>query len=306
LISQSIQKNDREAMPKIYIMNETGNARFYDFDRDTVYVGRAGDNDIQIKDRFVSRLHLKINQVGDRFFIKDLKSTNGTYINGKPLISGIGFEVDKGAPIVIGTSVLCLGEMPANDPKSILKTMEPYRELVNDIYDFDVDRPMTYQKNLDLINRVSNILSQSSSIDTILGNVLDNVLDFFHRVDRCAIILIDKETNQISKAVVRCQDDVDILETWYSQEVVDHVLSEGNAVMIPDTNTKDEYNLSDTLKILKIGSVLCIPLISGAQMEGIFYIDSTDGVNGFRKDDLSLFSSMGAAIAMTVENSYLQ
>jgi GAF domain-containing protein len=76
--------------------------------------------------------------------------------------------------------------------------------------------------------------------------------------------------------------------------------------MIPDTNTKDEYNLSDTLKILKIGSVLCIPLISGAQMEGIFYIDSTDGVNGFRKDDLSLFSSMGAAIAMTVENSYLQ
>jgi len=287
-------------------MNETGQARFYDFNRDTIYVGRSGDNDIQIKDRFVSRLHLKINQVGQRFFIKDLKSTNGTYINGKPIISGIGFEVEKGAPIVIGTSVICLGRMPKDDAQSILKTMKPYRELVSDIYDLETDRPMTYQMNLNLLNRVSDILSQDTSIDSKLGKVLDNILDFFNRVDKSAILLIDKETGQISKTVIRCQDEIDLQDSWYSQEVVDMVLKEGNAVIIPDTDAKDDYSLSDTLKVLRIGSVLCIPLISGAQMGGVFYIDSVDGVNGFRKDDLSLFSSMSAAIAMTVENSYLQ
>ncbi|MBN1849202.1 MAG: FHA domain-containing protein [Deltaproteobacteria bacterium] len=293
-------------MPKIYIMNETGQARFYDFDRDTIYVGRSGDNDIQIKDRFVSRLHLKINQVGKRFFIKDLKSTNGTYINGKPIISGIGFEVEKGAPIVIGTSVICVGEMPKNDAQSILKAMKPFRELVNEIYDLDPDRPMTYQKNLDLMNRVKNILTQKTPIDDRLGKVLDDILDFFNRVDKSAIILIDKENGQISKTIIRCQDELDLEEPWYSQNVVDMVVGERNAVVIPDTDVEDEYNLSDTLKVLKIGSVLCIPLISGAQMEGVFYIDSIDGVNGFRKDDFALFSSMGAAIAMTVESSYLQ
>jgi hypothetical protein len=288
-------------------MNQSGDTVLYNLECDTVYIGRSGNNDIQIKDRFVSRLHLKVNQVGNRFFIKDLKSTNGTFVNGKPLISGIGFEVDEGVPIVIGASVICLGEMPAKDAQAVLKTIKPYGELLDDVYDLKQDRAMTYQRNLDLINRISHILSQSLPLDSMLGKVLDNILDFFNRIDKCAIILVDHETQQISKTVVRCQDEMENDNTWYSQEVVDRVLSGGNVVMIPDTSMEDdEYSLSDTLKILKIGSVMCLPLISGAQLEGVFYVDSVDGVTGFRKDDLSILTSMSAAIATTLENSSWQ
>ena len=42
--------------------------------------------------------------------IEDLKSKNGTFVNGKQLKPGIIIEIKQGVPSVIGMSVLCLGK----------------------------------------------------------------------------------------------------------------------------------------------------------------------------------------------------
>lgn len=289
-------------MPKIFIINESGNARNYDLDNNTIYVGRSSDNDIQIEDNFVSRRHLKINRKGNRYFVKDLKSTNGTFVNGKQLISGLECEVDEGVPIVIGMSVICVGEKVSQEVLSMLHSARVPEEYTHETYSLTQDRPLTFRNNMELINRVSKILSQSLHIDNILENVAECILDFFPRVDKSVIILTDKETGTILKVIVKYQDELEDANISYSQDVMDQVLRDGNAVMIPDTNVDDEYHLSDTLRMAKIGSVMCIPLISGTQMGGLVYIDSVDDVSGFRKEDLSLFTSLSAAIAMTVTN----
>src|SRR6476620_10307026 len=46
-------------------------------------VGRKPDNDIVIDNSAVSGHHCKIMQVGDSFFVEDLNSTNGVFINAK-------------------------------------------------------------------------------------------------------------------------------------------------------------------------------------------------------------------------------
>jgi len=48
-----------------------------------VLIGRAEDNDICISHVGVSKYHAEITNVGNDFFIKDLKSANGIFINGK-------------------------------------------------------------------------------------------------------------------------------------------------------------------------------------------------------------------------------
>lgn len=47
-----------------------------------VKVGRDPDNDIQIDNVAVSRFHAKIYRGSHPFYVEDLDSTNGTYLNG--------------------------------------------------------------------------------------------------------------------------------------------------------------------------------------------------------------------------------
>lgn len=49
----------------------------------TVSIGRAENNDVQIKDSTVSSHHAKIVTFFNASYIEDLGSTNGTYVNGK-------------------------------------------------------------------------------------------------------------------------------------------------------------------------------------------------------------------------------
>lgn len=46
-------------------------------------IGRAGECAISLPDEFASNLHAKIYQAEGRFYIEDLGSTNGTYVNGR-------------------------------------------------------------------------------------------------------------------------------------------------------------------------------------------------------------------------------
>ena len=50
---------------------------------DSVIFGRNKTNDIVFKDSFVSRKHCTIFFKDNKYFLEDLKSQNGTYINGK-------------------------------------------------------------------------------------------------------------------------------------------------------------------------------------------------------------------------------
>ena len=48
-------------------------------------IGRKPDNDLPIEDHTVSSRHAKIMRVQSVYFVEDLRSTNGTAVNGKPI-----------------------------------------------------------------------------------------------------------------------------------------------------------------------------------------------------------------------------
>lgn len=52
-------------------------------DRDWVVVGRGRGADVVIAEPTISRAHAAIGFDGERFFVEDLGSTNGTSVNGK-------------------------------------------------------------------------------------------------------------------------------------------------------------------------------------------------------------------------------
>ena len=62
----------------------------------------AGAVDLVLNDQSVSRLHARISRDGNRFFITDLNSTNGTFRNGMRLEPNASEIIEPGDEIGIG------------------------------------------------------------------------------------------------------------------------------------------------------------------------------------------------------------
>lgn len=292
-------------MTEFFIMDGFSKKRFFDLEGDTIHIGRSSDNDVQIRDNTVSRRHLEIIKKENRYFIKDLRSTNGTFVNGEQISSDMEIEVEQGIPIVIGMSVICLGEGCSEEVESFLDSMDVSKVIKENGKGLVQDRPMTRQKDKELIHKVSNVFMESSDISETLEKILDYILDHLKRIDRGVIILIDNETGEISEVMSRLRKPRDDTSMMFSRSVVDRVIREGKAVIISDVNREDVGELADTLKLLKIGSVMCVPLFIRSKIRGVIYVDSMKTPYGFRKEDVALFTSLSGPAAITIENALL-
>ena len=72
-------------MAKLLLTNGTGLAQQFSLGSGVSRVGRNSDNDIHLEHPSVSGFHCEITAAGDLFTIKDLGSTNGTFIDGRPI-----------------------------------------------------------------------------------------------------------------------------------------------------------------------------------------------------------------------------
>jgi pSer/pThr/pTyr-binding forkhead associated (FHA) protein len=71
-------------------------------ERREVIIGRGKECDLFLTDTHVSRKHARIYREGDAYYLQDLKSKNGTYLNGvklgfaeKPLLSGDKIKIGE-------------------------------------------------------------------------------------------------------------------------------------------------------------------------------------------------------------------
>lgn len=80
-------------MPKLVVLSEGLTGKSYELKVEKTTIGRVEDNAFQIAEQSVSSHHCEILLKGTDVLVKDLNSTNGTYINGekvseKPLKPG--------------------------------------------------------------------------------------------------------------------------------------------------------------------------------------------------------------------------
>ncbi len=72
---------------------------YYSID-ETISLGRHGDNYIVVKDPFVSKRHFQITEDEGEYYLEDLNSANGTYLNGDRIFDVV--KLNDGDIIRIG------------------------------------------------------------------------------------------------------------------------------------------------------------------------------------------------------------
>ena len=76
-------------MAKLVVLTQSMAGRSFDLAAERTTVGRVEDNAFQIAEPSVSSRHCEILLQGADIVIKDLNSTNGTFINGEKISEGV-------------------------------------------------------------------------------------------------------------------------------------------------------------------------------------------------------------------------
>ena len=82
------------------ILKDLSTGDVYEVTSNPFTIGKSQTCNLVIADKVVSRHHAEVVQYGDKYFIKDLSSTNGTFINGNKLMADTDVELKDGQEII--------------------------------------------------------------------------------------------------------------------------------------------------------------------------------------------------------------
>src|ERR1700728_3876585 len=147
-------------------------------------VGRKVDKDLVIADPRVSRDHAQITQEGQEFFLVDLGSKHGTFVNGERIQRQ---KLDRGDRLEFG----------ARDAAYILfnpahATSNTAREFLSQISVIQIKKESTDLEKLTLFLEAARKLNTAGVLDEILMTMLDVTLELT-RAERGYVFLKDEE-----------------------------------------------------------------------------------------------------------------
>lgn len=112
-------------MAKLVVQNAGMTGRSYELNTDKTTIGRVEDNSFQVAEASISSHHCEVLLRGTDVVIKDLNSTNGTFINGEKIsesvlkpgqtlrLGQVEFRLENGAPAASAPSASAPSSAPA-------------------------------------------------------------------------------------------------------------------------------------------------------------------------------------------------
>jgi len=287
-------------MSNLYVLAGPQAGRVFELRDGANYIGRSSKG-IRIEDPTVSRGHLKITRTGDRYYLTDLKSRNRTFFNGNYLTPGLELEVREGIPIAIGMTVLCIGHGCREEMVPFLNSIGLSAEGGGESGIYQVHKERTNQKKLELLYRVSDVLGEDLPVRETCKKILSHVLRLLKRVDRGIFILIDPVSREIIETISEPETLGDKTMS-YLRDVVGRVVADQQPLVISNART-DKDELIDTLRVLNVESVVCVPISTYSEIIGFLYIDSLERPYGFRFEDVALLMDVSQRVALAIQYS---
>ena len=292
-------------MTTLHVTDGPAKGKQFELEEDVVFVGRGAKNDIQINDNTVSRMHLKIFSIGTAMFVEDLKSSNGTLINGTPLEPGEGRQVDGEDVITIGDTAIRLEdvitpkdldfEIPSAEGSEGAEAPSASRE--------GGERRSRSFRETEFISKLSELLRGPIKLGEALEKIVDQFLDMLPRIDRVAVFVLDKEAGELKQGAARAKLEREPVP--FSHSAVQEAFDEGRAVTVEDARGRSSGDSVDEGETMEIKSLLCVPVTAHGRVFGVLYLDGIKGPYAYRQEDMLWIETAGTLIAYAIENAEL-
>jgi serine phosphatase RsbU (regulator of sigma subunit) len=290
-------------------------------DKESAVLGRHPDCDIVLDVGAVSRQHARIVQVGEDYFVEDLNSRNGTFVNDeriegrRRLADGDELRICDLAFAFQGTTRpgVTGPEKAPPHPGAMLVDDERATGSSTIMSRLDVSTGSTglrltvnSEVKLKALLEIGRNLGKAVSLDQVLAKLLDNLFGIFLQADRGFIVLRDASSGRlIPKAIKHRRGDQD-QPVRISRTILNGVMTTKEAVLSADAATDSRFDMAQSILDFQIHSMMCAPLLgSDSQVLGVMQIDTVDPRHHFNRDDLEVLASVACQAAVAVENTQL-
>ncbi len=298
-------------------------------------VGRGPDQDLCIPDRKISSAHALLEPVPGGYRIRDLGSTNGTYVNGE-LVQGVRrLELDD--EILFGsTRVLftdrdpdqlqwddapapevspAFGRPPssgtdADDPLAFLEDLGGPRTVKFNLKDierglFDTAEldggAKALQRRLQVLYRVT-LVARSLDVQAILRDAVGLLLEVIE-ADRGSIFLRDA-SGQLVEAAAEGRGPGGA-PAGVSRGILAQALHEGEAILSRDAQEDQRFAANQSIYAFGIRSALVVPLRVQEEILGVLSLDKRESRRPFDHDDLQLAAIVAQQVAAALSSARL-
>jgi sigma-B regulation protein RsbU (phosphoserine phosphatase) len=160
-------------------------------------------------------------------------------------------------------------------------------------------------ERLALLYDLSQAFNSSLDLDEILNRVMDEVI-IATRAERGFVMLRDDNGELIFHAA-RAIDQKTVEDPAFqvSLSIVKSVAQNGQAVISDDAQIDPRWDMRQSVRILGLRSILCVPLQVKGRVLGIIYVDNRIRAGIFTQADLELMIAIGISAATAIENARL-
>ncbi len=318
-------------MPSLFVIQGRDQGSRFRLDDSLVTIGRGTSNAVQLHDTEVSRDHAELDRRGDKFVLRDLGSSNGTFVNGRQIREhelASGDQVQFGRTLLLYTGVTDdqledladkINIVPRNvedDGSRIVHAMAQSEgsEIFAPPDENESASPWLARarSNLQIMYRTALAVSHTLDIDQLLSRIMDMIFEWVD-ADRGCIMLKDPETDQLVPKVRRQRRGVQTDERiTISKTILDYVVDHNEGVLTSNARDDDRFDAAKSILQLAVREAICVPMQGRYDVVGVIYIDTAltphrilqqGSANKFTQEHLKLMIAIAHQAALAVEDT---
>ncbi len=279
-------------------------------------IGRSSDCDIPLDVAAVSRQHAALIEEGGQYFVEDLKSRNGTFLNDA--------QVVRRTPLKHGDRILICDQLLSlhTDEEMGLGGQAPKQEtslagLLDDtgtasvMATLDVSggsasislsaRP---EVKLTALVEISNNLSKTLELDEILPKILDSLFKVFVQADRGFVIMRPEEDAPLVPMADKYRKASRDERTRISRTIVQQAMDSKQAILSADAATDERFGMAESISDFQIRSMMCAPMLNAdGDALGVIQVDTNNQRNKFANEDLEVLAAVASQAAVAIDNA---
>jgi transcriptional regulator with GAF, ATPase, and Fis domain len=280
-------------------------------------LGRANTNRIVLKDELASRDHAEVYFAEDRWRLRDLKSLNGTRINGEPLDSE--WELSSTDEFQIGKTrfifVNQIEELPQLTMPAISETVSIKKRLSNSRFltpnpdELGVESTAnggrgSIGRDLMQLYRLSLAMGSATNYHELADIVLDGLVAAVQA--EVGAVLTIKEGREMEITSVRPEGPAKKLYSPVSEFVTHEVISGREAILAEDVARNRYLSQRDSLTQLGATSLICAPVIHQDKVLALIHLYCTDPHKSFSNENLEFTIAVAKHLALVMNQMVRQ
>lgn len=160
-------------------------------------------------------------------------------------------------------------------------------------------------ERLALLYNLTQTFTSTLDLDEVLNRVMDRVIQVT-RAERGFVMVMD-EQQRFKFQVARGMDQSTISNPEYlvSKSIAETVARTGEPVMTIDAQKDKRFMMKESVQVLGLRSILCVPVRLKGLVLGVIYVDNHIKTGVFTQDDLDLLNAIASSAAIAIENARL-